>query len=268
MMQPVISIITICKNSANTIGATIKSILDQQIARLEYIIVDGSSTDGTFEIVKSFGTKIDICISEPDNGISDAFNKGIALASGEIIGIINSDDALLPGTLQKVIDFFSLNTNIEVMHGDVLFYDGDQFLKKIRPPARWWLPWRMGAFNIHPATFVKREVYAKHGKFDTTYRFAMDDDLFCRWLNAAVRVAYLPEPLVKVQAGGLSGRYAFSVFGEKRRALLDNGFPRILTEIQYVSRFVGQLVVILQNFFRKSFFKKNSNYNDGKHLGK
>ena len=250
MKRPIISIITICRNSAPTISDTINSVLDQRVDKLEYIIIDGGSTDGTQEIVRAFGKGVDVFISETDKGISDAFNKGLARASGEIIGIINSDDTLLPGTLQKVIDFFSQNTNIEVMHGDVLFYDGDQFLKRINPPARWWLPWRMGTFNIHPTTFVKREVYEKHGKFDTTYRFAMDDDLFCKWLNAGVKMAYLPEPLVRVQAGGVSGRYAFRVFGEKRRALLENGFPRILTEIQYFSRFAGQFVVMLQHVIR------------------
>jgi glycosyltransferase involved in cell wall biosynthesis len=251
MKQPVITVITICKNSALTIGATIHSIIDQRVDGLEYIIIDGGSTDGTLGVIESFGANVDVCISEPDNGISDAFNKGIARASGELIGIINSDDTLLPGTLQKVIDFFSQNTNIEVTHGDVLYYEDDHFLKRISPPARWWFPWRMGTFNIHPATFVKREVYEKHGKFDTTYKFAMDDDLFCRWLNTGVTMAYLPEPLVKVQAGGVSGRFAFRVFGEKRRALVENGFPRVLTEIQYASRFAGQFVVMLQNVLRQ-----------------
>jgi glycosyltransferase involved in cell wall biosynthesis len=218
---------------------------------LEYVVIDGASTDGTQDIIKSFGARVDLFISEADNGISDAFNKGISRASGKIIGLINSDDALLPGALQKVVDFFTQNQNIDVMHGDVLFYVGDSFLKRISPPPRWWLPWRMGAFNIHPATFVRREVYEKYGNFNTTYNFAMDDDLFCRWLNAGVGIAYFPEPLVKVSAGGVSGRYAFKVFGEKRRALLENDFPRIPTDIQYVSRFFGQFVIILQQLVKQ-----------------
>jgi len=250
MKRPVISMITICKNSAATIGETIGSVLDQQVAGLEYIIVDGCSTDGTQEIVRSFGNEVDVFISEPDDGISDAFNKGIVLAAGEIVGILNSDDALLPGSLQRVVDSFAQNQNREVIHGDVLFYDGDYFVKRISPPSRWWLPWRMGTFNIHAATFVKRGIYERFGHFDNSYKFAMDDDLFCKWLNAGVSIDYVREPLVKVRGGGVSGRYAFKVFGEKRRALLEHGFSRALADIQYMTRCAGQFVVLLQQIMR------------------
>jgi glycosyltransferase involved in cell wall biosynthesis len=268
MKRPVISIITICKNSAKTIVNTIRSILDQPVDGLEYIIIDGGSTDGTQEIIKSFGNRVDVFVSEPDNGISDAFNKGIDRASGEIIGLINSDDALLPDTLQKVIDFFTQNTNIKIVHGDVLFYDGDLFVKRISPPARWWFPWRMGTFNIHAATFVKREVYEKYGDFNTTYNYAMDDDLFLKWLHGGVKIAYFPKPLVKVQAGGVSGRYAFKVFGEKRRALLENGFPRIPADIQYACRFAGQSVVFLQQFIRRIVARRIESSDNGINHGK
>ena len=267
MKKPAISIITICKNSSKTIANTIRSILDQPVDGVEYIIIDGCSTDGTQEIIKTFGNKVNIFVSEPDNGISDAFNKGIALASGDIIGLINSDDALLPGTLQKVIDFFAQNTNIKIMHGDVLFYDLNQYVKRISPPARWWLPWRMGTFNIHPATFVKRDIYEKYGYFNTSYKFAMDDDLFLKWLTAGERISYYPEPLVKVQAGGLSGRYAFKVFGEKRRALLEHGFSRILTDIQYVCWFAGQFLVLLQQLFRQIATRRMEIFDNGINRG-
>jgi glycosyltransferase involved in cell wall biosynthesis len=263
--RPVISIITVCKNSAATVGETIRSVLGQQVAGLEYIIVDGGSTDGTQEVVKSFGDEVRVFISEPDDGISDAFNKGIARASGEIVGLINSDDALLPGTLQKVIDFFSQNRNSEVLHGDILFYDGDYFVKRISPPSRWWLPWRMGTFNIHPATFVRRGIYEKYGLFNTTYKFAMDDDLFCKWMNTGVRIDYVPDPLVKVCAGGVSGRFAFKVFGEKRRALLENGFPRIPADVQFVTRCIGQLIVLLQQAGRVVKRKKENARTGRKH---
>lgn len=249
MSRPAVSIITICKNSAATIAETMESILGQQLNDLEYIIIDGGSTDGTQDIVRAFGYRVSIFVSEGDKGISDAFNKGIARASGNIIGLINADDRLLPGTLGKVVEFFENNQAIDVMHGDVLFYDGDYFVKRIQPPAHWWLPWRMGAFNIHPATFVRGHLYQKHGHFDTSYKYAMDDDLFMRWLTAGAAIAYLPEPLVRVSAGGVSGRHAFKVFKEKRRALLGNGFQRIPTEIQFICRFIGQLVVLLQQMW-------------------
>ena len=116
-----ISIITICKNSSPTINKTIDSVIGQQFeGKLQYIVVDGASTDETMEIVRSYGDRISKCISEPDNGISDAFNKGVALADGDIIGIINSDDILLSDTLQKVSSYFTEHPEVEVMHADLL----------------------------------------------------------------------------------------------------------------------------------------------------
>jgi glycosyltransferase involved in cell wall biosynthesis len=246
-----VSIVTICKNSAATMARTMESVFAQKITGLEYIIIDGGSIDGTLEIIRSFGNRISVLVSEQDSGISEAFNKGIAHANGSIVGLINSDDVLLPGTLQKVLDFYALNPHVEVMHGDVLFYDGDCFIKRIAPPPLWWLPWRMGTFNIHPATFVRRDVYARCGCFDTSYRYAMDDDLYLRWLDAGIKIAYLPEPLVRVAAGGLSGRDAYQVFMEKRKALVKHGRSRILADIQCLTRCLGQLVVMLQNSWRR-----------------
>lgn len=259
MKPPTVSVVTVCKNSSQTIRSTIRSIVEQPVDGLEYIIIDGGSNDGTQEIVRSFGNQVDICISEPDTGIADAFNKGISLASGDIVSLINSDDLLLPGSLQKVMEFFSNNPNVAVMHGDVLFYDGDHYIKRISPPSRWWLPWRMGTFNIHPATFVRKGVYEKYGLFDTSYKFAMDDHLFMRWLKAGVTISYVNEPFVRVQAGGLSGRYAFRAFAEKRRALLENGFSMLPANLQFATRCCGQFVVFLQQFGRRNKITKRPN---------
>ena len=246
-----ISIVTVCKNSQETLGATIASVIAQKDMGLEYIIIDGCSTDGTKVIIDSFADNIDVFISEPDNGIADAFNKGIRHSSGDIIGIINSDDALLPGCLASVATFFHENPHTEVLHGDVLFYDRGKFVKRISPPQHWWLPWRMSTLNIHAATFVRREVYERHGLFDTSYRYAMDDDLFLKWVKQGVKISYIPETLARVAAGGVSGRFAFSVFWEKRKALLRNGFPWLPSTIQYASRIIGQIVIMAQQAARR-----------------
>jgi glycosyltransferase involved in cell wall biosynthesis len=248
------SVVTICHNSAATIAKTMESILSQNFAGLEYIVIDGASTDGTQDVVSSFAHLTDIFVSEPDRGIADAFNKGINAASGSIVGLVNSDDTLLPGTLERVWKYFQENPDVEVVHGDVLWYEGDHFIKRVKPTGRWWYPWRMVLFN-HPATFVRRVVYVRHGLFSLDYRLAMDDDLFLKWTKKGVNIRYLPEPLVRMQAGGASGRYAFKVFGEKRRALLRNGFPRILTEIQFVTRCAGQFLVLLQQVGRRLAYK-------------
>ncbi len=244
------SIITVCRNSARTISRTIDSVLSQSCKDFEYIIIDGGSSDGTQDVVRSYRAKVDIFVSEPDHGIADGFNKGISHASGEIIGFINSDDALLPGTLEKVNNFFIRNSRVEVMHADILLYDGDTFVKRIKPTGRWWYPWRLVLFN-HPATFVKRSVYEKHGVFNIEFRYAMDDDLFLTWLKKGVNISYFPEPLVRMQAGGVSGKFAYQVFAEKRRSLIAHGFSIPLSNIQYIGRFGIQMIALLQTWLRR-----------------
>lgn len=248
-LKKTISIITVCRNSSTTIGKTIESILSQRFEGMEYIIIDGASTDGTQNIIRSYGSGVDIFISEPDKGIAEAFNKGIALSSGEIIGIINSDDRLLTGALQKVRDFFAHNRDVEVLHADVLLYDGECLVKQMKPAGRWWYPWRLVLFN-HPATFVKRAVYEKHGMFDPSYRIAMDVEIFLRWKRMGLTITYLPEPLVKMQIGGMSGRHAFKGYREVRRAMILKGLPVFLVNVLFLTRFAAQFFVLLQEKVR------------------
>ncbi len=240
-----VSIITISYNGAQTIENTIKSVLSQHYESFEYIVVDGASADGTQDIINSFGDKIDIFISEPDKGIADAFNKGVALSSGKIIGLINSDDMLLPDAIQKVYDFFAQNPDVEVLHGDILLYDDDHFVKRLKPAGQWWYPWRLVLFN-HPATFVKKDVYLQHGYFNTDYYIAMDVEIFLRWMKKGVKIAYFSQPLVKMHRGGVSGRHAFLGYGEVKRALISYGFSRVLTNIQYFARYGVHLILRMQ----------------------
>jgi glycosyltransferase involved in cell wall biosynthesis len=247
---PLFSIITICLNSSKTIRETINSVLSQELdGPREYIVVDGNSSDGTRDIVRSYGDSIDKFISEPDDGISDAFNKGIAMATGDIVGIINSDDVLLPGAMRKVSDFLAAHPEIEVIHGDVMLYEGSCLIKRVKPAGRWWYPWRLVLYN-HPATFVRRDVYERYGIFDISYDIAMDVEIFLRWLRKGVRIGYLPIPLVAVQAGGLSGRHPFHGYREAKRALSANRFPSIPATIQCMARFGVQFVVSMQEKLR------------------
>ena len=121
MELPKISIITITFNSEKTLEETIESVLSQNYPNLEYLIIDGGSSDGTLEIVKRYKDKIDFVISEPDRGISDAFNKGIRYATGEIVGIINSDDLLLPDALHKVAENY--DSNVGVYRGNTVIWN-------------------------------------------------------------------------------------------------------------------------------------------------
>ena len=240
-----ISIITVCLNSAKSIGMTIESILSQGREELEYIIIDGDSKDGTQDIIKSFGEGIDILVSEPDEGISDAFNKGISLSSGKIIGIINSGDVLLPGTIDRVVSFFAENPRAEVVHGDVLLYENDTFIKRIKPAAKWWLPWRLVLFN-HPATFVRREVYERHGAFSKKYRIAMDVEIYLRWVRSGIDMQYLPEALVGMSAGGVSGREARLGYSEVRRAFIEKGFHKIVIDVLYMAKLIAHAASVIE----------------------
>ena len=230
-----ISIVTVCRNAESTIAGTIESIRGQQYPELEYIIIDGASTDSTPDIVLSYGRVIDIFVSEPDRGIADAFNKGISKASGEIIGLLNADDEFLPGTLNKVCDYFSRHPDIDVVHGDVLLSKGERILKLVRPAREWWYPWRLVLIN-HPATFVRKRVYENYGLFDTNYLIAMDVEIFFRWMSSGVKIQYVPEVFVNMQAGGASGTQATLGFDETRMAALRHGFTPFLVYLQFLGK--------------------------------
>jgi len=236
-------------NSNSSISQTISSVLGQHQRGLEYIIVDGSSTDGTQETVKSFGNAVDVFISEPDRGIADAFNKGILHSSGVLVGLINADDCLLPGAIEKVITYFATHPDVDVLHGDVLLYDGAQLIKRIQPAGRWWYPWRLVIFN-HPATFVRRSVYEKCGFFDTGYKIAMDVEIFLRWMRKGICIAYVPDVFVAMQAGGVSGRSAFGGYREVKRAFSTYGFPSLVVTIQFICKFGVQFIVTVQSNLR------------------
>ena len=230
--EKTVTVITVCRNSAATIRRTIESVLAQKDPQVEYLIIDGGSTDGTLEIVRSFGSRVDTVLSEADGGIADAFNKGIRLARGGLVALVNADDALLPGALPRVVAYFREHPGTAVVHGDVLLYAGEQFVKRLRPAGSWWHPWRLVLFN-HPATFVRREVYQVHGLFDPDIAIAMDVEIFLRWMKNGVPIGYLPEPLARMAGGGVSGRRAREGFLEVRRALVGHGFSPTLARLQF-----------------------------------
>jgi glycosyltransferase involved in cell wall biosynthesis len=240
-MSKTISIITVCRNSAATIAKTIESVLAQKYVGVEYLVIDGNSTDGTQDIIESY-SGVDTFISEPDQGIADAFNKGIALAQGEIIGIINSDDQLAEGALESVKTFFSEHPDVDVVHGDILLYKDSYFIKRVKPAGRWWYPWRLVLFN-HPTTFVRRSIYEQYGLFDTTYKIAMDVELFLRWMMIKVRIAYLPLILASMMTGGISGQHAVKGYLEVRRAVIRHRFSTSLANIQFLGKLVIWLIL-------------------------
>ena len=200
-----ISIITISYNSEKTIEATIKSVLLQEGVELEYIIIDGASTDRTLEKIQPYQSKIHHFISEPDHGIYDAMNKGIQLASGEVIGILNSDDTyadpyVLEDVMKHIVDKDAIYGDLEYVNGETgktlrkwksgPYHDAD-FLRGWMPP--------------HPTFFVKRRVYEKWGIFRTDHGTAADYEIMLRVIHKyKITMHYLPRILVRMKSGGAS----------------------------------------------------------------
>jgi len=203
-----ISIITVCRNSQDTIEHSIRSVLSQVDAEIEFIVVDGGSTDATLDIIRKYADRIQRIISEKDNGMYDALNKGIAVATGEVIGILHSDDYYSsPAILSGVLKAFA-TSGIDAVYGDL------QYVSKSDPDkiVRNWIagPYTEGLFlkgwmPPHPAFFAKADCYRKFGSFNTQFRTAADYELMLRFIHKhKIRLAYIPQVLVKMRVGGKS----------------------------------------------------------------
>jgi glycosyltransferase len=213
---PLISIITISYNSEKSIEQTIKSVLHQSYSNIEYIIVDGLSTDKTMGIVASY---IDVFrekgfifkyISEPDKGISDAFNKGINLANGKLVGIINSDDWFEPDAVETIVH--NLENNIGIYCGWLNLYNSDLEYVKSRKSRPYLLP--LGMYVNHPTVFVRRNVYANI-KFDTNLKIAMDYDVLLKSLKQGVQIKSIDKVIANMRLGGISCNMETMRFEEK-----------------------------------------------------
>ncbi len=207
-----ISIITVVWNNKETIKYAINSILNQTYKNIEYIIVDGASTDGTIEIVKSYGDKITKFISERDNGLYDAMNKGIALATGEIIGILNSDDFYIDNfVIEKVIKEFEKN-QCDSLYADLVYVKPENLNKTVRyyDSSKCGIKnFKYALYPAHPTFFVKRWVYEKYGIFKTDYKIGADFDIMARFLYTnKINYIYLKEPLIKMRIGGVSTSFS------------------------------------------------------------
>jgi glycosyltransferase involved in cell wall biosynthesis len=227
---PVFTIITVSYNSKKTISDTINSVLAQTYPNIEYIIIVGGSTDGTVEIVKSIGRKISKFISEPDKGIYDAINKGIKLATGDIIGILNSDDFFCNDTvIQKIVDAFKVE-NTDAVIGDVQFVDSKNksrifryYSSKRFHPGKF----KFGFMPAHPGFYVKRKFFETLGYYKTDYKIAADYELLIRFLYTnMIRTTYLSMPIVSMRRGGISNKSILSniiLNKEIARACKENG---------------------------------------------
>lgn len=205
-----VTIITVCLNAATTIGDTIKSVLAQDYPEIEYLIVDGASTDGTMDVVRSYGERITRAVSERDHGMYESMNKGLRMASGDVVGFLHSDDMLSSPTIISEIVAAFRETDAECVFGDIDIVhrrDTDRVLRRWRagPHRRGALP--RGWYPPHPTLYVRRSVLDEVGPFDERYRIAADMDHMLRLFEVrGVRSHYLPRVVVHMRSGGLSNK--------------------------------------------------------------
>ena len=229
-----ISLITVTFNSGGTLRDTIQSVLSQTYYDIEYIIVDGHSQDNTVDIIKEYEPLFDgrlKWISEKDQGLYDAMNKGFQMATGDMVGIINSDDLLAEATaIEKVIDCFEGHKDIDCVYAD-LYYVSQYDTSKI---VRHWITGKQRSFSkvwhpAHPTFYVKREIYSKYGLFDLDFKFAADFELMLRLVEKEhIRLFYLPEPLVRMRLGGTTSKNLTNIRKgniECLNAFRKNGIP-------------------------------------------
>ena len=229
-----ISIITSVFNNKETIAEAIESVFSQTYNNIEYIVVDGASTDGTVDIIKKHEDKITIFVSEPDKGIYDGLNKGVALATGNVIGFLHSDDLFEDKhVVAKIAEAFKVS-DADSIYGDLTYVSKEDTSNVIRF-------WKSGLFTMgklkrgwmppQPTFYVKREIYEKYGAFDTSFKIAADYDSILRFLGKEhISTHYIPEVLVKMRVGGASNKSIKNLIQKSKedlRAMKNNGVGHV-----------------------------------------
>ena len=221
-----ISVITVTYQSVGTLEEAMRSVLRQNWPDVEYIVVDGGSTDGTVALLrqyeKAFSGRMR-WVSEPDQGIYDAMNKGIRMASGELVGILNSDDFFAaPDVLERVAAAFAEEPALEGVYGDVRYVDPAHTGRTVRHYSSAGFTrkkLKYGLMPAHPSFYARRECFEKHGLYDTRYRISADYDMFVRLIwNGRIRTRYLPFDLVTMRNGGASS----SGFAARRQIMREH----------------------------------------------
>jgi glycosyltransferase len=226
-----ISVITATYNSAATVRHALQSVSDQSWPDVEHIVIDGASRDDTLAILAQHGARVAKVVSEPDKGIFDALNKGIAAASGDVVGFLHSDDEFAsPEVLSWIAQEFS-DENVQAVYGDLVYVRRENTQSVVRT-------WRSGKFSPgklargwmppHPTLYLRRGIYERLGVFDCRYRIAADYDFILRlFSSAALGVRYIPRVLVRMRVGGNSNRSLRNILNKSREdyaALRSHGF--------------------------------------------
>lgn len=233
-----ISIITVVYNGEAYLESCIHSVLSQDHSDIEYIVIDGASTDGTGDIIAKYRDKIDVLVSEPDKGIYDAMNKGVKAATGDIVGILNADDLYQSDQVISRIAREFEEKQVDTIFGDLIFVNPDNLDKVVRyyQPSSFKLShFRKGDMPPHPTFFVKRELYDQFGLFNTSFKITADFELMVRFLlKGGASFSYIPETLVKMRTGGVSTsgiKSTITVNKEMKRSLDMNGISTSMARI-------------------------------------
>jgi len=241
-----VSIVTVCYNSNKTIEKTIQSVINQSYDNIEYIIIDGGSTDGTIDIIKKYDDEISYWISELDNGLYDAMNKGIKVATGEVIGIINSDDWYDLDTVKNVVQCFN-NKDVDIVHGKTIWTTNEGINLFEQIPTQHQDMLIEGMIYNHTTFFVKKELYDVYGSFDCRYKIAADYDFLLRVYEKGAKFYYLKDDIGYFRFGGLSSeRFVW----------------RCATEVDNIAKFHAEEVsndIIRDNRLEKLRLKHNQN---------
>jgi glycosyltransferase len=245
-----ISIITSVWNNKETIKDAIESVLSQTYKNIEYIVVDGASSDGTIEIVQKYRDNITKFISEKDSGIYDGLNRGISLATGDVVAFLHSDDIYANYTIiEEIAQQFESDESLDGIYGDLVYTpknDTDKVLRywkskefEIGLLSKGWMP-------AHPTLFLKREMYEKYGKFDLDFKIAADYDFMLRILKSNINVKYFPKVIYKMRVGGESNKSIKNIIlksKEDLKALKKNNvggiFTLIIKNLSKIKQFVN-----------------------------
>lgn len=230
---PKISIITITYNSAKTVEETIKSVVSQNYPNLEYLIIDGGSKDNTLDIVERYRDKISFVISEPDKGISDAFNKGIRYSTGEIIGIINSDDLLMAGALNAIAENYE--PEVGVYRGDLFIWNDETDETVLAQSST---EYSLRGFKkrsvCHPSTFITKAAYNRYGGYKVDFKYMMDEDMLARLYMNGVPFKHIHMALAKFRLGGATSNPYKKKLNELERLYVENGCSKLYAKIRVV----------------------------------
>ena len=211
-----ISVITVCYNASETIDHCIKSVRSQNYPAIEHIIIDGGSTDGTMELLGQYRDQVARCVCEPDAGIYDAMNKGIRLATGDVVGCLNSDDFYADDRVISDVASVFNDCEIDCCYSDLEYVD----YRNTEKVVRHWKsrPFSRGLFKTgwhppHPTFFARRDMYTKYGLFDLDLNISADYEIMLRFLERyGVKSYYIPRVLVKMRIGGISNRSLKQLF--------------------------------------------------------